>query len=305
MIEPVRQDVPIAEIDLSDTRLKFRGNFKEDAIKALAENIQRMSLLNAVKLWKQDGRYTVIAGRRRIAAVASLGWGRISADVYEGITYEEALRINIADNNLREDLSDYEIACQMQTLRQRDHYSAEMLAELFGCGVDRVYDLLSVAGMDAELRGVLERGELQLYKVVILNRFPPSERSKILEKALLDGLSVMRIRQELAKLKSSPPCDGCLPVDAGPKEVRNALRIPQGKAFPDRRRAFWEILRRHGVLQGPTRFRLIMSAAAQGCDPPLVCDQDAEWVHLIRVPQGGDHGFNGEEVPSKEGGVQV
>lgn len=233
MVNPIRLDVSIAEIDLSDTRLKFRKNFKEDAIKALAENIQKNDLLNLVKLWKQGDHYTVMAGWKRIAAVISLGQKSIAADVYEGITYEEAVRINVADNHLREDLSDYETACQMQTLNQREHYPAEKLAELFGCGVDRVYDLLSIFSMDAELRDALEGGDLNLYQAVIVSRFPSSERPEILDRVLREGLSVKRLKQELAKLKRHPLYNRRLPVDAESKVVRHALRIPQSKSWLD------------------------------------------------------------------------
>jgi len=85
-------------------------------------------------------------------AVISLGRDSIDAEVYEGITFEEALMINIADNHLRENLTDYEVALPMRALSEHEHYSAEKIAKLFVCGVDRVYDLLSIFNMDTEIR---------------------------------------------------------------------------------------------------------------------------------------------------------
>jgi ParB family chromosome partitioning protein len=164
-MNPTRlEEVPFAKIDLTDTRLKFRRNFKDEEIKKKAESISKAGLLNPVKLWKQGDRHIVIAGWQRIAAVTSLGRDSIAADVYEGITFEDAVRISIADNHLREDLSDYETACQMRAPSQYENYPAEKIAELFGCNVDRVYDLLSIFNMDAELREVVEQGDLTLYK---------------------------------------------------------------------------------------------------------------------------------------------
>lgn len=45
-----------------------------------------------------------------------------------------------------------------------------------------------------------------------------------------------------------------------------------------------------------------MSTIAQGCDPPYVCDHDAEWVVLAwgKFPHGDVHDFDWEVVPLKE-----
>jgi ParB-like chromosome segregation protein Spo0J len=302
MIEPIRQDVAISEIDQTDTRLKFRININEDAIKAKAESIQKMGLLNPVKLWKQGDHLTLIAGWQRITAVASLGQGQIAAEVYEGITYEDALRINIADNQLRENLSDYETACQMQTLSQREHISAERLASLFGCGVDRVYDLLSVSSMDSTLRTALERGDLTLYQAIIISRFPVSERSEVLERALREGLSVSRLKRELANLKHHPLINKHPRFDAETQVVQHALRVPLSQGFLDRCRAFWEVLGKQGGLPKPMKCEFTLSTIAQRCDPPYVCDHDMEWVILAygKFPRGEVVDFDWEEVPLKE-----
>jgi len=45
MISPIRKEVPIAKIDLTDTRLKFRRNFKEEAIDKKAKSILEAGLM--------------------------------------------------------------------------------------------------------------------------------------------------------------------------------------------------------------------------------------------------------------------
>ena len=177
-IAPTRREVPINMIDLTDTRFKYRRNFREETIRGIRNSVEKTGLLNPVKLWKQEDHITIIAGWQRTAATILLGATSILADVYEGITYEEALRISIADNHLRKNLSDYETSLQMTTLNQRDHYTPEKLAELYACGVARVFDLLSVSNMSPELKEALEKGSLSLYQSVVINRFPVSERSE-------------------------------------------------------------------------------------------------------------------------------
>ncbi len=298
MIPIRREDVPFAKIDFTNTRLKFRRNFKDEEIKKKAESISKAGLVNPVKLWKQGDRYIVIAGWQRIAAVISLGRNSIAADVYEGITFEDAVRISIADNHLREDLSDYETACQMRALSQYENYPAEKIAELFGCGVDRVYDLLSIFNMEAQLREAVERGDLALYRAVVISRFPASERSEVLRKTLREGRSVKWLRRELAQLKLHPFIS--MPaVKAGANVKIHALRFPKNTETQDIWRAHWEIIGRQYGVPAPMRCEAAMTIQAQDCHPPYVCQSDIEWVVLAygRFPHGDTHDWNWEEVP--------
>jgi hypothetical protein len=301
MVNPTRREVSITDIDLNDTRLKFRMNFKEDAIKAKADSIQKIGLINPIKLWKMGDHHTIIAGWQRLTATISLEYERVDAEVYEGITYEEAIRIAIADNHLRENLTDYETALQMQTPR-REGYPVEKLAEMYGCGVDRVYDLLNVADMDAGIRTALENDQLSLYQAVTISRFPYSERSEILDRTIAGGLPVKKLKHDLAKLKNHPLYRQPLPVEANPEVIRHALKIPTSQGFSDIQKAYWEILGKHQGLPRPNKCEFTLSIIAQGCDPPYVCEHDAEWVVLAygKFPHGDVENFDWEEVPLKE-----
>jgi ParB-like chromosome segregation protein Spo0J len=215
MKTPLRCEVPVGKIDFADTRLKFRRNFKVEAYTKKRDSIEELGLLNPVKLWKQGDRYTIIAGWQRTIAVTVLGSTSIMADVYDGITYHEALMINIADNSLRENLSDYEVACQMHALKANAGYPVEKIAELFHCGTDRVYDVLSTFDMDADLRDAFEKGKLTLYKAVVLSRFPVSERSEVLRRTLEEGRSTRWLRDELSRRRGLRTVTGSSQVGAG------------------------------------------------------------------------------------------
>lgn len=202
-----------------------------------------------------------------------LGATSITADVYEDIIYEEALRINIADNHLRKNLSDYKTSTQMTTLNQRDHYTPEKLVKLFGYCVDRVYDLLSIANMSPDLRNPLEQGRINLSKAVIINRFPVSERSEILDKTLKEERSVKWLRAELTDLKRHPLIRR--PLADNPMHPRHALRILRSEEFQDHRRAYWNLLGKPVGPPSPLSCEFTTSIMAQDNDPPYVCRHDA------------------------------
>ena len=296
-IAPARREAPINMIDLTDTRFKYRRNFREETIRGIRDSVEKTGLLNPVKLWKQEDHITIIAGWQRTTATILLGAPSILADVYEGITYEEALRISIADNHLRKNLSDYETSLQMTALNQRDHYTPEKLAELYGCGVARVYDLLSVSSMSPELKEALEKGSLSLYQSVVINRFPVSERSEILDKTLREGRSVKWLKAELTDLKRHPLIRN--PLADIPLYRRHALRVPLSEEYFERRRAYWNLLGKPAGLPSPMSCEFTTSIMAQNFNPPYICRHDAEWAILAygKFPRGEDHSFDWDKVP--------
>lgn len=87
-------------------------------IEGLAKDIAENGLLSPLTVWKVDGRYHLIAGFRRHAALALLAsqaaegeedWSLVPCHAYEG-NLEGATVINLTENMSRRDLSLYEIA---------------------------------------------------------------------------------------------------------------------------------------------------------------------------------------------------
>jgi hypothetical protein len=164
--------------------------------------------------------------------------------------------------------------------------------------VDRVYDLLSIFNMDTELREAMERGDLTLYKAVVISRFPASERSEALRKTLREGRSVKWLRQGLAQLKLHP-FYGAPAVKAGANVKIHALRFPKNAETQDIWRAHWEHLGRHCGVPAPMKCEVTMTSLAQDRHPPYVCGNDVEWVVLAygRFSHGDVHDWNWEDVP--------
>jgi ParB-like chromosome segregation protein Spo0J len=292
--------VPFANIDLTDTRFRFRKSFNVEALERKAASIRNSGLLNPPKLWRIGTRYVVIAGWQRIIALRNLKSDRVLASVYEGLSYRDAIRINITDN-LHQGLSDFEIASQMRVLRETENLPVEKIAEIFACSVDRVYDLLSIFSMDTELRDVVEKDDLGLYKAVVLSRFPSSERSEYLVKTLSEGRSVKWLRSELAKLKLHPFLEKPV-IRPGSNVVVHAFRFPLDTETHDVWDAHWSLIGKGFGLPAPMKCEVTMSSPARSCSPPYVCQNDIEAVVLSfkRLSNGDQRDWNWEEVPLHE-----
>ena len=139
-----RSEISPEEIDWDDTRFRFRMDFDEDEIQKLANNIREVGQLNHIKVRRKGDYYQILAGWKRAMAIYLLGDRPIIADVYTDIPDREAYRINVADNAMREDLTDLELAHQAQTLRQQN-FGIDEISKMFDCKSSKVYDLLKRA----------------------------------------------------------------------------------------------------------------------------------------------------------------
>ena len=170
------------------------------------------------------------------------------------------------------------------------------LAELFGCKVDRAYDLLSVINMDQNLKDALEKRKLTLYQAVTINRYPDSERSEILNKTLKEGHSVNWLKRELAQVKRHP---FTVKPRAGEESKLkfHALLIPRDEEFKATRKAKWGLINKALGLPSPTSCEFTLSRIARECNPPYVCESDAQWVVLaygkFPLGEGGWEGIVG------------
>jgi ParB-like chromosome segregation protein Spo0J len=71
-------------------------------IEDLAEDIQQNGLLNPVTVMQSGGEFQLLAGLRRLRAAQLLGWEEIDVNVVAAKDAEEALRIEISENEQRE-----------------------------------------------------------------------------------------------------------------------------------------------------------------------------------------------------------
>ncbi|OYQ36254.1 hypothetical protein CHU95_05575 [Niveispirillum lacus] len=123
-----------------------RRHFDEDALRQLADSIDKQGLLQPIlvrALPDRRGEYEIVAGERRWRAHGLLGRATIHAIVTTGQTDEIAL----VENLQRVDLSPLEEAAGIQALIDRHAYTQEAAASALGWSrtqVNRVLKLLTL-----------------------------------------------------------------------------------------------------------------------------------------------------------------
>src|SRR5262245_10784879 len=97
--------IPIERI-VADDDFNCRGSFQLHTVRELADDIAVNGLLHPpVVRPLPDGRYSLVVGFRRLAAVKLLGWTQVPVTIRDDLADKQAQGVNLAENIQRRDLN--------------------------------------------------------------------------------------------------------------------------------------------------------------------------------------------------------
>lgn len=165
----------LVEIDLDRIRTnpdQPRTSFDEASLAALADSIRRHGLQQPVLVRSDsDGRYTLVAGERRLRAHRMLERRTIFAILTDGNPDEIAL----VENLQRVDLDAIDLARSLSRLIEAHGYTHEAVAALIGCDRSEISRSVAVLRLPADIQ--------EDYR----NRAREVSRSALIEVALAAG----------------------------------------------------------------------------------------------------------------------
>lgn len=111
VMQAAAKTVPDAEIDIALIDVERQVRTKIGDLTELAASIKLDGVLEPIiLLLKPDGRYRLIAGERRLRGSILAGLAKIPATIKRNLTETQIRRIQVTENNEREDLSPYDEA---------------------------------------------------------------------------------------------------------------------------------------------------------------------------------------------------
>lgn len=138
------RDIPLDSIQISDVR--DRLTLQDEGISDLAEAIRKHGQIVPIMvrpLHDQPDRYQIIYGRRRLAAIRSLGGRGYIKAIVRNVPDEEAIVAQGQENSLRLDPSYIEKALFARDLQQQD-YSITVIGEALNIDRYEVSKLVKV-----------------------------------------------------------------------------------------------------------------------------------------------------------------
>jgi ParB family chromosome partitioning protein len=191
----------VAEVPLADLRPnpeQPRHDFKESALRELADSIREKGVLQPVLAEVDDrGGYVIVAGERRVRAARLAGLERIPA-VVRRFTAQEKLEIALIENVQREDLSPIEEAHAYKRLMEMAGLSQEQIAQKVGKDRSTVANMIRLLKLPEDAQSALDEGTISPGHARALLMLADAAEQQILLHRIVDkGISV-REAEEMA-----------------------------------------------------------------------------------------------------------
>ncbi|MDR1627073.1 MAG: ParB/RepB/Spo0J family partition protein [Spirochaetia bacterium] len=197
----------------SDRKYGGQGN-----IEVLAESLRAIGLLQPVIVRDNgDASYTLIAGRRRLAAAKKLGWARIDARVWEADD-ERAREMALTENVNRQDLHPLDQADKFQGLLAAGKTIGDV-AKYYDCSVSGIYQRVRLLDLGENLKAMFREDKITLTQAAMLAGLDAGQQEKFHaeHKNRKDRITSWEIRNflhkvqknTLARAMAGKDCAGC------------------------------------------------------------------------------------------------
>jgi ParB family chromosome partitioning protein len=198
-------------------RTQPRQFFPDKGIKELADSIREKGILQPLLVKRQDGRYQLIAGERRLKAAQLAGLAEVPAIVMNQMTDSESFQLALIENIQREDLTPLEEAEAYAKLLESGSITQEELATRLGKDRSTVANSIRLLALPDEIKDLVNEGKVSASHARAILAMPDAKKQLELARSIAESnLSVREIesvvygrprkkRGRSLKLKRQPP----------------------------------------------------------------------------------------------------
>ncbi|TVR71490.1 MAG: ParB/RepB/Spo0J family partition protein [Marinilabiliales bacterium] len=185
-----------------------RTRFEEEPIQELASSIRELGVIQPIIVrQKDDGRYQLIAGERRMRAAGVAGLDTIPAWIRTADD-QALLEMALVENIQREDLDAIEIAISYQRLMEECSLTQENLSQRVGKKRSTISNYIRLLRLPAEIQlGIKHRQISMGHARSLISIDNPDAQLEIYNKIISNDLSVRKIEEMVRKMETTEPAD--------------------------------------------------------------------------------------------------
>lgn len=204
------QMLPIHSIDVNP--YQPRSEFDDEAVRALASSIASLGLLQPITVrLEPNGRYTLIAGERRLRACLRLGMQTIEAMLIDAGDGEAAM-LALVENLQREDLHFLDEAAAYARVMRLCGLSQEALASRIGKTQGAIANKLRLLRLDESVRETVRRLQLSERQARALLKLPAGKaQTEAAEAMAQQGLNAPRSEAMVEEMLRALRVNGAAP----------------------------------------------------------------------------------------------
>lgn len=197
-----------------------RKNFDTYELQSLADSIAANGIIQPLTVRKTDGgKYSLIAGERRLRAAKLAGLRRIPCVLHRTSDLVASLYA-ITENMQRSDLNCFEEAIAIQTLLNDFRLTQAEVAVQLGMANSTVSNKLRLLKLSFEIQERIISANLTERHARALLRLSPEQRESALDKIIADGLNLAQTEELIEQILNPSLCE--LPEEPPTKPVRKA-----------------------------------------------------------------------------------
>lgn len=202
-------------------RFQPRTDMDPAALEDLAASIRAQGVVQPIVVRPlADGeRFEIIAGERRWRAAQIAGLERIPA-VVRDVPDNAAIAIALIENIQREDLNPVEEAQALRRLIEEFEMTHQQAADAVGRSRAAVSNLLRLLDLNADVRALLENGDLEMGHARALLALESGVQSDASRQVVAKGLSVRETEQLVRRLLVAPAAPPASPPAPDPDTRR-------------------------------------------------------------------------------------
>lgn len=179
-----------------------RRDMDPEALEELAESIKQQGVMQPIVVRPiSESRYEIIAGERRWRASQLAGMDRVPAIVRE-VPDEAAVAMALIENIQRENLNAMEEALALQRLQEEFELTQAEVAQAVGKSRTTVTNLLRLIHLNAEVRTMLEHGDLEMGHGRAMLTLEPEQQIQVARQVEAKSLSVRQTEALVRKLQT-------------------------------------------------------------------------------------------------------
>ena len=178
-----------------------RRDMNPEALEELAESIRARGVIQPIVVRPiANKRYEIVAGERRWRASQLANLDNVPC-VVQDLPDDAALAIGLIENIQREDLNPIEEAVALQRLLEEFELTHQQVADAVGKSRTTITNLLRLMSLNADVRTLLERGDLEMGHARALLALSGYQQSEAARNVVARGLSVRQTEALVRQLQ--------------------------------------------------------------------------------------------------------
>jgi len=191
------------DIDKIDTNpYQPRKIFNEEKLKELSDSILRNGLLQPIVVTKNEDRYLLIAGERRLRATKLAGFDQIKAIILN-VDNDKLRELALIENIQRDDLNIIEIAYSYAGLINDYNITHEELAQVVSKSRSSISNTLRLLTLSSYTQKMVGSNKISTGHAKVIVGLSEEEQKLIVDSIIGQKLSVRETEQLVKKIKDS------------------------------------------------------------------------------------------------------